>query len=77
MYRAAGDKSNAPDLGDDPLTPELAAELGNDERGEQHEGRESNGEGELQGATGGGEDDNRLTDQMNNLELREQVWYMI
>ena len=74
MYRAAGDKSNPPDLGDDPLTPELAAELENDEGGEQQEGRESNCEGELQGATGGGKDDNRLTDQINNMELSEQVW---
>ena len=67
-----GDKSNPPDLGDDPLPPELAEELENDDEGRDGEGREINGEGECQGATGGGEDAT-LLDQINSLELSEQV----
>ena len=67
-----GDKSNPPDLGDDPLPPELAEELENEDEVDEGEGREMNGEGECQGATGG-DGDTMLSDQINSLELSEQV----
>ena len=65
-----GDKSKPPDLGDEPLPPELAEELEDEEENnkndeEVNEGAESKtGDAESEGAVGGEED----TMVMNNLE---------